>query len=201
MIEVEKKFYIDDETIARLKKLGKVVSEKKLVDDYWDQPDFWVTKADCWLRNRNGNWELKVGKQDKLNTTVNLDVYEEIEDPKTIAKFLKIDYRAGDDFEKTLKDNGYFIFCPIVKTRLKLKIEDFQLDIDNFAGQGTDYMEIELMVSDQSEVESATQKITDFADRLGIMPRSKPYGQVVECIKQSYPELFLDLIKIGLVQD
>ena len=199
MIEVEKKFYVDDKTIAKLKKLGKVVSEKRVLDHYWDKNDFSVTKSDCWLRKRNGKWQMKIGVQKQANVK-RITVYEELDDEKDIAEYLSLDLQVGTEFEELLKKQKYNCFMTIDKARLRLEIDEFTIDIDDF-DDGQDILEIELVVDSQDQVQEAVDKIFKFVKDIGIDPKPKRFGRVVDYIQKEYPELFNELMRKGVVQE
>lgn len=169
----------------------------KINDYYWDQKNFWITKADWFLRNRNGKWELKVGDN---SSKKNLNIYHEFNDLQEIAKRIKVDYKNDQDFEQVLRDCGYFMMCPIHKTRTKLKINEFNIDIDE-GGYGDNLFEIELMVEDNSQIDKALEKIFKFVKELDITPKPKKYGKVIDYIKDKYPKLYKELIEEGLVQE
>ena len=60
MIEVEQKFIITPETKERLMALGaQKIATQTLHDVYHDTPLHVLMMSDCWLRRRNGRWELK----------------------------------------------------------------------------------------------------------------------------------------------
>ena len=89
MIEVEKKFLINEDEIKEIVKDSDFVEEKKLVDVYYDTQDFTLTTKDWWLRNRNGKFELKVSIQGSKGS---IDQYHEIDDEKEICQHLKIKF-------------------------------------------------------------------------------------------------------------
>uniref|UniRef100_A0A2H6N9M6 Thiamine-triphosphatase n=1 Tax=Micrurus carvalhoi TaxID=3147026 RepID=A0A2H6N9M6_9SAUR len=60
-IEVEQKFLFGPSTIEKLTDLGVILeSHASFRDSYYDVPDWYLTRADHWLREREGvGWELK----------------------------------------------------------------------------------------------------------------------------------------------
>lgn len=82
MIEVEKRFEPNEEQIKVLLEGAEFVGEVVLNDTYYDYSDFRLLKNDIRLRERNGAFELKIGKSS--------GVAEEIENEEEIAKLLGI---------------------------------------------------------------------------------------------------------------
>ncbi|XP_039194030.1 thiamine-triphosphatase isoform X1 [Crotalus tigris] len=60
-IEVEQKFLFGPNTIEKLAELGAILESRvSFRDSYYDVPDWCLTRADHWLRDREGvGWELK----------------------------------------------------------------------------------------------------------------------------------------------
>ncbi|XP_026538871.1 thiamine-triphosphatase isoform X1 [Notechis scutatus] len=60
-MEVERKFLFGPSTIEKLTDLGAILeSRASFRDSYYDVPDWCLTRADHWLREREGvGWELK----------------------------------------------------------------------------------------------------------------------------------------------
>ena len=62
-IEVERKFEVPEDFRERLPAAGFEVvtgfAVESLVDVYYDTRDFSLIKSDHWLRQRNGDWEMK----------------------------------------------------------------------------------------------------------------------------------------------
>lgn len=63
MIEVEKKFKPTEEQLNAMVTGAEFLCEKVLHDVYYDYPDYRMFKKDVRLRNRNGNFELKIGQK------------------------------------------------------------------------------------------------------------------------------------------
>ena len=60
MIEVEKKFVLTTDNLAKLTTGAKFLGEKSFTDNYYDTKDYLLALKDHWFRNRDGRWELKV---------------------------------------------------------------------------------------------------------------------------------------------
>jgi predicted adenylyl cyclase CyaB len=185
MIEVEKKFAVQKDELARLTAGARFLGEKKFTDIYYDTADYVLTKKDIWLRSRAGKFELKFpvsGKNEKWDMTA----YDEIEDDAAISAKLGI---SGDGpFEPLLLSLGYFPFATITTTRSKYEKDGFHIDVDE-VDFGYALLEIELMVSSRDETASAYQRILDFAARNGVAVSEKRIrGKVIEYIKRKNPD-------------
>jgi predicted adenylyl cyclase CyaB len=166
MIEIEKKFFIKAGDFERLTEGAEFVSEKTHTDTYYDKKDFPLTTKDLWLRKRNSRFELKFRISKETKPAV--DHYEEIETEEGIRDFLKM--KTKGTFERDLRANGYFPICTYKTTRKKYNKDGFTLDFDSvdFGDFTYQVLEIELMVKDNSEIESASKKIVEFAKANGL---------------------------------
>ncbi|OGC82605.1 MAG: hypothetical protein A2788_00165 [Candidatus Abawacabacteria bacterium RIFCSPHIGHO2_01_FULL_46_8] len=97
---------------------------------------------------------------------------------------------------------GYSPFCTCKTTRRKYKKEPFIIDLDIVDFQDFIYYigEIELMVNEKSEIESAIGKIIDFAksQNLTIAPVR---GKVLEYLKRVKPNHYQTLVRAKVVKD
>ena len=100
MIEIEKKFILNEVAKARLLEGAEFLSEKTIHDEYFDTEDFSLTKRDWWLRSRNGHFELKIANHEGIDRLV--DSYKEIEDETEIKKILNF------PVERNLKESQRF---------------------------------------------------------------------------------------------
>lgn len=97
---------------------------------------------------------------------------------------------------------GYFSFCACKTNRRKYKKESFIIDLDivDFGDFTYNIGEIELMMSDKSDVESAIKKIMIFAkeQNLTIAPVR---GKVIEYLKRNKPNHYQALVQAKVVKD
>ena len=184
MIEVEKKFVFDKDSLDKLIDEAEFISQKSFTDVYFDMADYALTKADTWLRCRDGRFELKVALQS--HATRSIDQYEELETEETIKK--KLGITTEKPLSQDLPSLGYEPFASIVTTRTKYKKNGFIIDIDAM-DYGYDLVEIELMVDAKEEIESATKKIMSFASSRGL-EIGKVRGKVIEYLNRKNPEHF-----------
>ena len=80
-IEIERKFIVPIDYHDKLLAHGfarEKVYDEVLVDKYYDTCEYALLKKDHWLRQRNGDWELKypVGLHDKVSTITEFENHE-----------------------------------------------------------------------------------------------------------------------------
>jgi thiamine-triphosphatase len=194
MIEVEKTLPFDDAARTRLTHGAEFLHETTLVDTYYDHADLRLTTSDRWLRERNGQFELKLPVRGGSRGPA--DRYEELETDGEIARALGL-LEAGT-LRKNLAAAGYLPFGTITTTRTAYRKDGFTLDFDA-TDSGFTAVEIELMVNDAAETETAAQKILAFANAHGLED-TLPNGKVVEYIRARRPAHFAALQKAGVVR-
>jgi len=198
MIEVEKKFILNEQDKERLTKEAQFLNERVFTDTYYDTEIFSLTTNDKWLRSREGRFELKLPLHKGVDRLA--DQYNELEDEQKIRKALNLPSNGNlaDDLAKA----GYFPFCTCKTTRIKYKKEQFiiNFDIVNFQDFIYNIGEIELMVNEKSEIEKAIEKIMYFAksQNLTIAPVR---GKVIEYLKRTKPNHYQALVLAKVVKD
>jgi len=177
MIEVEKKFKLDNKQLARIKKLAKFVSKKTFTDVYFDDEEYSLTSSDVWLRKRGNNFELKVpGISARAARRVN--VYVEIYGQKKISRELKL--KSGSSgFISNLQKNGYRQFCRIKTTRKKYAYGDFIIDIDE-VDFGYSLCEIEKIAKSKKDIGRIGREIISAGKKLGLKIYWSLRGKVLE---------------------
>jgi len=194
--EIEKKFSFDKDDLPRITEGLTYVGEKTLTDVFYDTSDYSLTREIKYLRNRNGVFELKIPQDDDLaESDRKVDNYEEVIDEDEIRATLDIVSKTS--LEEDLTDSGYIPFATITTTRKKYKSDDIGLDLDEM-DFGYRIGEIEVLVANQSEMDSAVETIMAFASERGIVIHPVR-GKVFEYIAQYLPELFSELQKEGVM--
>lgn len=188
MIEVEKKFEAAEEQIKRVEKNANFMSEIKNKDIYYDNEDFELTKNDMFLRNRNGNFELKIF----MPGGDSVDRYLELETEKEIKK--KLDIPKEETIKNYLARKGYRPFGSWVTSRSRYEMDGFTIDIDS-TDFGFNVIEIELMVEKEEDTEEAAQKILKFANELGI-EREQTDGKVMTFINKRDSKKYEEIKKV-----
>ena len=187
MIEIEKKFSVNQDGLARLIAGAHLLGEKKFTDVYYDTADYALTKKDIWLRSREGRFELKFPVAG-ANEGRDMTAYDEIEDDAGIAA--KLGISGGGQLGALLQALGYLPFATITTTRMKYEKEGFHIDIDK-----TDFeyalLEIELMISSEKEIDAGYQRILNFAAANGIpVSEKRTRGKVIEYLWRNNPDHF-----------
>ncbi|MDP2705707.1 MAG: CYTH domain-containing protein [bacterium] len=196
MIEVEKKLKITPEQEKNLIAGAKFIEEQRLLNSFYDDSEYSLTKKDLWLRDRNGHFELKVPIA--ANHT---GQYEELENDEEIKKALNFPETA--ELRQELERRGYSPFYSCLTIRRKYKKEGFTIDLDLTSfNQETTYeiAEIELLVNKKEEAEEAIAKIKKFAADNGI-PYDMARGKIIEFLKRYKPDHYQVLVNAGVVKD
>lgn len=199
MIEVEKKFILNEQDKARLIKNAEFINEKVFTDIYYDTQDFSLTTKDRWLRCREGRFELKVPLHEGMGRLA--DQYDELENEPRIREALGLP-SVVESFVGDLEKSGLFPFCRCKTTRRKFKKESFIIDLDVVDFQDFTYNigEIELMVQGKSEIENAVEKIIVFAKDQKLTP-TPVRGKIIEYLKRIRPNHYQALVRAGVVRD
>ncbi len=202
MIEIEKKFKLNELEAARLLEGAEFIGEKTFTDVYYDTSEFALTKNDIWLRKRAGEFQLKlpVFQKEKVQTTG----FQEIEGEDKIREIFAV--APVLDFETDIKAFGYEIFCQLRTTRKKYQKEGFEIDLDDavsvLPGE-EDFVykitEIELLVENKEEVSSASKKIEEFATK-NQLKLEKTWGKIAQYLFQKKPKHFEALVVAGVVK-
>lgn len=198
MIEVEKKFILNEQDKERLTKDAEFLGERVFTDFYYDTQDFSLTTNDKWLRCRDGRFELKSSLYVGLERLA--DQYDELTDEIKIREVLGLP--SGGSFADDLAKAGLSPFCSYKTTRRKYKKEPFIIDLDTVDFQDFTYNigEIELMVQEKSEIENAIKKIIVFAKEQKLT--SAPVrGKVSEYLKRFRPSHYEALVQAKVVKD
>ena len=194
MIEVEKKFRLNEVERECLLEGAVFESERSFTDVYYDTPDYTLTRKDTWLRFRDGRCELKVPRRMDDYSKNAIDQYEELLTEQEIRQHLRLPIHTT--FREDLEYSGYHPIGTITTHRKAYRKEGFVIDID-CTDTGYSIGEIELLVEDEVGMEEATQKIIEFAKRhtLAMIPVR---GKVMEYIRVNNPQHFQILIDAGV---
>jgi predicted adenylyl cyclase CyaB len=199
MIEVEKKFILNDDDIDRLTTGAKFLKEKTFTDIYYDTPTYTLTTKDIWLRSRDKKFELKIPLHHKDLDRL-ADQYEELEEKEKIRAALGLPKKGA--FDDDLKKGDYSPFCTLTTTRRKFKKDEFNIDLDTV--QSTDFSynigEIELMVDDVTEISGAINKIMAFAKEKNLII-APVRGKVLEYLKLKNQKHYQALVKAEVIKD
>jgi adenylate cyclase class IV len=180
MIEVEKKFRPTEEQLLLIIRDAEFLGEKTLKDLYYDYPDYRLLKNKVYLRNRNGNFELKVGDDETEGTS------EEIENEAGIKNYFKI----KEPVIEFIKNNLVNVIEWECKRR-EYKKDGFTIDIDEL-DFGYKCVEVELLVANMKEVDAAHEKIINFGLKNGLEIKDIP-AKRYEYLRILKPEIFKEV--------
>lgn len=160
------------------------VNQRQFNDKYFDSPKFALTLRDMWLRKRQGCWELKCPTIKTVRTNVAAELctrYKEITNLSEIQMRVKEVIKDCEDGERSpslqdeeswLKKCNLLCFAEFTTTRQSfvLQEEGVHVDVDQ-ADFGYSVGEIEVLVPEGGDVNSALEKIERTAQKLGELPK------------------------------
>ncbi len=202
MIEVEKKFLLDQDEIDRLIDGAVFISEKEIVDSYYDNPQYELSKSDNWLRKRGDSFELKAPLSTGSGAVGGTNQYREITDPDEILAELIIE-KTSDSIEESISNAGFSPFCTCYALRRSYEKEAFTIDIDKAAYDGTDFtfnvVEIEALVEKETEVPAAHNAIVKFANEHHLDADKQVVGKIPAYLEHEKPEHYAALVAVGVI--
>jgi predicted adenylyl cyclase CyaB len=188
MIEIEKKFQPTKGALHALLSEAEFLDEKRNMDIYYDYPDFRLFKNGFRLRERNGNLELKIKKDDFPDSgTTNS---EEIDTEGEILERLGMskDSKLREILEKDMK-----AYASWETKRRKYKNGRFIIDVDE-TSFGYNVCEIEVMVEDPLEARQAEEEIVKLAGKFAFSLAKLP-SKMKEYLRVVKPALYSELGK------
>ncbi|XP_043960144.1 thiamine-triphosphatase [Gambusia affinis] len=212
-VEVEQKFLFDSDTLKAIEDIGDCVGQKQFHDQYFDTPDFQLTLRDVWLRRRKLSWELKCpidpvngaaepGREQSLCTRykeiTNLpEIYQRVREViKDTREDCDADVPPSDEDDSWLSKLELCCFAEFTTTRrsFTLKGEDgVKIDLDQ-ADFGYHVGEIEVLVPEGGDIQSAQEKIRHTAQRLGLNEERRVEGKMTVYLKRYRPEQYAILL-------
>lgn len=216
-VEVERKFLCSADTLKTLEEMGAVcVGQRQFHDQYFDTPVFDLTLKDMWLRKRKGCWELKCptttvnrteetsGEQSKAAALCTH--YKEITNLPDIQQRVKEVIKEDTDSETAEKissqeDESWlskmnlvcFAEFTTVRRSFTLEEEGVQIDLDQ-ADFGYHVGEIEVLVPEGGDEQSALEKIERTAQKLGLTGHQRVEGKMNIYLKRNRPEHYEKLL-------
>lgn len=200
-IEVEAKFEMKD--LGTLRQAveangGQALGTKSFVDKYWDTPDCTLARCDCWLRQRDDVWELKVPASDGRSGGERT-AFREISGEDAILHELVAEHPSkfqGRDLAVALA--GCVIFAEFTTTRAKFSLGGCLIDVDT-ASFGHSVMEIEVMVDDEDDIPAARAKIDAVAALVDAKPLADTGGKLDTYIRRHAPTVLAALVDAGIL--
>ncbi|XP_044194855.1 thiamine-triphosphatase isoform X2 [Thunnus albacares] len=215
-VEVERKFLCSADTLKTLEEMGVCDGQRQFHDQYFDTPVFDLTLKDMWLRKRKGCWELKCptttvnrteetsGEQSKAAALCTR--YKEITNLPDIQQRVKEVIKEDTDSETAEKissqeDESWlskmnlvcFAEFTTVRRSFTLEEEGVQIDLDQ-ADFGYHVGEIEVLVPEGGDEQSALEKIERTAQKLGLTGHQRVEGKMNIYLKRNRPEHYEKLL-------
>ncbi|XP_066538087.1 thiamine-triphosphatase [Hoplias malabaricus] len=218
-VEVERKFACETDIQEKLKDIGAVcIGQYRFTDQYYDSADFNLTLEDFWLRKREGSWELKCPAKSRANLENKADKlctnYREVTDlaqiKAEVMKVMKNSTEAAESSSKSsqreqtpderwLKDLELVCFAEFTTLRCSYTLESagaagkLRVDLDQ-ADFGYCVGEIEVLISEGDDMQSAQQRIQKTAEKLGLGDEKKIQGKMDVYLQRYRPEHYSKLI-------
>ncbi|XP_070708774.1 thiamine-triphosphatase isoform X2 [Pempheris klunzingeri] len=209
-VEVERKFVCSADNLKTLEEIGVCVGQHQIHDQYFDTPMFDLTLRDMWLRKRKGCWELKCptvdgteGEQSKAAllctrykeitnlAEIQLRVREAIKDVCEDSEM-----SSSHVEESWLSKVNLVCFAEFTTVRRSFTLEEeeaVQIDLDQ-ADFGYHVGEIEVLVPEGGDVQSALEKIERTAQKLGLTGDQRVEGKMNVYLKRNHPEHYAKLL-------
>ena len=172
-IEIERKFNITADTEQKLIALGaSLVTTKSFTDVYYDNLDYTLTLANCWLRQRQGEWQLKDSVAGSMAhsrdiTTQYAELTKESDIINTLLQKLQLHMsKSPSSVVDIIKAGALTEFATIMTTRKTYKLPNCSIDLD-LTDSGFMVGEIEVMTT-TDKIPSALKTIEETAHKLGM---------------------------------
>uniref|UniRef100_A0A3Q1JGQ4 CYTH domain-containing protein n=1 Tax=Anabas testudineus TaxID=64144 RepID=A0A3Q1JGQ4_ANATE len=199
-VEVERKFLFSADTLIKLEEIGAVcVGQRQFHDQYFDTSQFDLTLRDMWLRRRKGCWELKCPM---VPASALCTRYKEITELPDIQLRVKEAIRARDtEASPSLQEESWlsemnlvcFAEFTTVRRSFSLAEEGVQIDLDQ-ADFGYHVGEVEVVVPEGGDVQTALEKIERAAQKLGLTGDQRVEGKMNVYLKRHRPEHYAKLL-------
>ncbi len=173
VIEVERKFVIDEGCEEKLKTLGaELICHKSFHDVYYDTADYKLTLSDFWLRLRDKAWQLKCPPskraEEVINKTTQYVEYDNEEDiVRALCPLLCPHNSSATPLQDMLQSARCEEFASYQTDRKSYALDGLSIDLD-----GTDFGfqvgEIEALVVEESRINDALRCIDELAEKLGM---------------------------------
>lgn len=168
MIEVEIKVHVTDKQAEALIEGAQFVSQKVLVNEYYDSTDFKLTTHGFWLRRRNGVFELKFPATKDGSFNIGKSIMHEITDEHEIMRILGLLGCAS--LSEALAAAGYAVLYRFTNTRRTYTKNGFTIDFDHadFGDLTYSICEVEMLVDSPDQAEKAFDALYAFVRQYGI---------------------------------
>lgn len=185
------------------------LAQREFKDQYFDSPDFDLTLRDVWLRKRQGCWELKCPTSADRTEEASRDPaevavaalctrYREITDLPEIQQRVREELHGDGERGATLVDDESWLsemnlrcFAEFATVRRSFALEEdgVQVDLDQ-ADFGYSVGEMEVLVPEGGDVQSALEKICRAAQKLGELRAGEQLDRFRKFISIIYKRVF-----------
>uniref|UniRef100_A0A8C3IPX2 Thiamine-triphosphatase n=1 Tax=Chrysemys picta bellii TaxID=8478 RepID=A0A8C3IPX2_CHRPI len=194
-IEVESKFEAGPDTEARLAALGAApAGSSSFRDLYYDTPDLRLTRADHWLRLRQGaGWELKCPPVPHGG---------ELTSPRAIVGRLcgvlgVAPVPGWDQVPGAVAGLGLQEFASFVTQRRSYRLGGLRVDLDQ-ADFGYAVAEVEALVGAQEDVPVALEEVLQLRRALGRDGATRVPGKMSIYLQRHRPRHYQELLLAGV---
>ncbi len=197
MIEVERKIFIDESELKKIEQSAEFLESVLITDIYFDTSDFRFTTSDIWLRERNCQYELKIGIKG-MNGAI--DRYLEINDERVIL--VKLGLENENELAKARRKAGILPYASFQTIRRKYRMNKFSLDLDLAYFDDFIYrvLEIELLVEDDTRIPQAEKEILQLMNTLGFNEHRPVKAKLIQYLFQKSPSHYQALVSAGVVK-
>lgn len=198
MFEIEKKFILTPEAEKKLLEKAEFLGEKIFEDVYYDTDDYFLTKADKWLRCREGKFEMKIPLPG--NNKVRGNQYEELVTKQEIKNQLNI--TDSGDLSEILEKRRIKPFCRFKTFRRKYKKDGYIIDIDiaDYGDFVYSLVEIESLIEGREKADETMESIIRFGKSFGLMD-GPVRGKVIQYLKNKKLRHYAALVACDVVED
>jgi len=167
-----------------------------ITDTYFDTEDHRFTTNDIWLRERNCQFELKIGVRGMRGS---IDHYEEIKSEREILK--KLGLETARDLQKALAKAQIYPYATLQTIRRKYQLGQFSIDLDLAYFDDFIYRiaEIELLVSDQTKIGQAEEEIERFVEEMGFNNTAPIRAKLIAYLYEKQRSHYDALVEAGIV--
>uniref|UniRef100_A0A8C4YKB1 Thiamine-triphosphatase n=1 Tax=Gopherus evgoodei TaxID=1825980 RepID=A0A8C4YKB1_9SAUR len=216
-IEVEAKFTAGPDTEARLVALGAALAGSSSFRDlYYDTPDLRLTRADHWLRLRQGaGWELKCPPEPPAGGTGGVPeaaaqeppavatTYQELTSPRAIVGRLcgvlgVAPAPAWDQVPGAVAGLDLQEFASFGTRRRSYRLGGLRVDLDQ-ADFGYAVAEVEALVGAQEEVPAALEEVLQLRRALGRDGATRVPGKMSVYLQRHRPRHYEALLRAGVL--
>ncbi|KAM6900797.1 thiamine-triphosphatase [Xenentodon cancila] len=221
-VEVERKFLCNAGTMKTLEEFGVCVGQQQFHDQYFDTEKFELTLRDMWLRKRKGCWELKcptstvieseetTGEQSRAaalcshykEITSFPEIHQRVKEViKDVCEDRETELAPSQEDESWLSKLNLVCFAAFTTVRRSFTLEEeegVRIDLDQ-ADFGYHVGEIEVLIPEGGDLQSAQEKIRNTAQKLGLSEDKRVEGKMNVYLRRYHPEHYAKLLSVHIL--